>query len=641
MDYGDRVTDAENNPKVVLVSPPWRIPDEGCLSLATLSPILKKAGIPCDELHGTQLYPYTPTDLLFLSNYAAHFFVPQLYDNVGHEQVIAAVIARFIEDLNLQGLVLQGDPTLAELGRDEQALRESLHGEIVRAEKCVSRCVAEICHRKYDIVGFSVTFETQLIAALAIARRVKALNPAVKVAFGGAACFQELGTAVARSFPEVDVVCHCEGERVVVPLMKALRDGAPLTNVPGIVWRQTDGRLRRNPCPPPIKDLDQLPVPDYDKFVTALDDSEWRGFQAKLFFETSRGCWWGQRKHCSFCGLNPEGLPFRHKSPPRAFDDIRALYELYPTARRLQATDNILDMSYFEPVLTNLAAMERERNRPLRIFLEVKPNLKKEKLRAIAKAGVDLIQPGVESFSDDVLRLLNKGCTVLGNVQFIKWATEVGILLTYNLIVRSPGEEAQWYSEMTELVAAIEHLPPPTNTTPVWLERFSPFHTTPERFGITGIRSKPHYRALFRDLPVDIDELAYVFDYDHECHHDAELYEALRRFVFRVGQWQQSWSPNQAYYLDDGETVQIVDRRDTDETTAIFHGWERDLFLFLDRARTAEAISRHYPDVPAAQFLSDLLQRLWVIRDKRGRFLAVLPQRESRGSRSLDRRPIP
>ena len=124
------MTDAANSPKVLLVSPPWRVPDEGCLSLATLRPILTRAGIPCDELHGTQLYPYTPTDLLFLSNYAAHFFVPQLYEDIDHEQVIAAVIARFREDLNLQGLVLPGEPTLADLGRDERAMRESLYGEI-------------------------------------------------------------------------------------------------------------------------------------------------------------------------------------------------------------------------------------------------------------------------------------------------------------------------------------------------------------------------------------------------------------------------------------------------------------------------------------------------------------------------------
>ncbi len=39
-------------------------------------------------------------------------------------------------------------------------------------------------------------------------------------------------------------------------------------------------------------------------------------------YETSRGCWWGQKKHCTFCGLNPLGMNYRAKSPERAVEII-------------------------------------------------------------------------------------------------------------------------------------------------------------------------------------------------------------------------------------------------------------------------------------------------------------------------------
>ena len=605
------------------------MPDEGCLALATLRPILEQAGIVCDELHGTQLYPHTTTDLLFLSNYAAHLFVPQLYEGVEDEQVIAPVIARFIDDLNLQGLVVPEEPTLADLGRDEGAMRVSLHEEIARAGECIDRCVEGACDRSYDIVGFSVTFETQLIAALAIARRLKARNPKGKVVFGGAACAREPGEAIAVCFPWVDVVCYGEGERVIVPLVRTLRANGSLEAVPGIVWRRSDGHVERTPSPPPVVDLDQLPQPDYDNFVTALADSEWRAYQPKLFFEASRGCWWGQRKQCAFCGLNPDGLPFRKKSPARAFEDIRALYGRYTNARRLQGTDNILDTSSFGPVLTKLSKMEREEHRPLRIFLEIKPGITKKRLSALVAAGVDLVQAGIESFSDELLGVMNKGCSGLGQIQFLKWAAEAELLVTYNLIVRCPGERAQWYREMTELIPAIEHLRPPTNVTPMWLERFSPFHTSPERSAITGIRSKPHYGTLFRDLPIDVDELAYVFDYDHESHSDPELVEAQRSFVRRVGQWQQDWTINQACFWDTGDSIRIVDHRNTEREVETFGGRQRELFLFLDRIRTSEAIARRFPGEDVDQWLSDLIAKRWVVADARGRYLAVLPQRDA------------
>ena len=625
------MTDAVSSRKVLLVSPPWRVPDEGCLSLATLRPILTEAGISCDELHGTQLYPYTPTDLLFLSSYAAHFFVPCLYPTTAPESVFAAMIARFTEDLNLQGFVVPGDVTLSDLGRDEKALRASLGEELAHAslcvDRCVERCVGRAWDREYDVIGFSVTFESQLPAALAVAQRIKARKPEVRIAFGGAACFRELADALLTSFPSIDAVCYCEGEQVIVPLVGALCGDIPLETVPGIAWRKTDGRLRHTPSPPPSTNLDELPAPDYDKFVTSLEASAWASFQPKLFFETSRGCWWGQRKRCSFCGLDPTGVPFRHKSSERVFAEVRALHRRYPSTRRLQATDNILDMAYLEPVLRKLARFVRSEDRPLRIFLEVRPSLSKEELRLLSAAGVDLIQPGIESLSDAILKLLNKGCSALGQVRFIKWATEAGIMLVYNLIVRNPGEDAQSYNEMTELVDAIDHLPPPSNVTPVWLERFSPFHTHPERYGITNIRHKPYYDALFPGLPIAPREIAYVFDYDHESHDNAELFEAQRAFVIRVGRWQRTWEPNRAYYRDGGDVLEVVDRRGPQEIRTQLEGDERELFLFLDRVRNETAISRRFAATVVSPVLDRMTAKRWVIRDAQGRYMAVLPRK--------------
>jgi magnesium-protoporphyrin IX monomethyl ester (oxidative) cyclase len=68
-----------------------------------------------------------------------------------------------------------------------------------------------------------------------------------------------------------------------------------------------------------VQDLDQIAIPDYNDYFQTLESCPkiapyiTRG----MFVETSRGCWWGQKQHCTFCGLNGAGMTYRSKSPER------------------------------------------------------------------------------------------------------------------------------------------------------------------------------------------------------------------------------------------------------------------------------------------------------------------------------------
>lgn len=69
-------------------------------------------------------------------------------------------------------------------------------------------------------------------------------------------------------------------------------------------------------------ELATMPIPEYEHFLAALSAAGWTDPVA-LTFETSRGCWWGQKHHCRFCGVNGRTLRFRAKSPQRAINEIR------------------------------------------------------------------------------------------------------------------------------------------------------------------------------------------------------------------------------------------------------------------------------------------------------------------------------
>src|SRR5262249_42034030 len=146
--------------------------------------------------------------------------------------------------------------------------------------------------------------------------------------------------------------------------------------------------------------------------------------QPSIMVETSRGCWWGEHSHCTFCGLNGLGMAFRSKSPKRAVKEITELWDRYSDrATNVLAVDNILDYRYIKTVLPQLA----QQTKRFSLFYETKANLKKEQIAHFAEAHIKHIQPGIESLSSRVLKIMRKGISALHNVQMLKWCLEYNI----------------------------------------------------------------------------------------------------------------------------------------------------------------------------------------------------------------------
>lgn len=618
-------------PRVLLVAPPWRPPTEGNLGLATLKPMLQAAGFEVGAVYGSLLMPQlSPPAFKLLNAYSGSFFGYWLEAAATgklpeRKPYIDAFVARYLANENLDGLVVPGATSVAALGVDETLLRESAAEVLEACGVAIDRLEEAVTSWQPNAIGLSSTFEGQLPAALALVRRMRRKRPNVPMVLGGAACFSELGEALAQAFPEVTAVCHAEGEGVVVPLFEAVtHPDKDLEDVPGIAFQQGTS-LRVTHAPPLLTAMDTLPIPDYGDFVADLEASHWAA-PPRLFFETSRGCWWGQKTLCTFCGLNADGLSFRSKSPERAVAEIRALYGAYPTAGRLLATDNIMEMAYFDQVLPQLQELAADANRPLRLFYEIKPNLRKDQVRALRAGGVDVVQPGIESYSDGVLAVMRKGNTALGQLQFVKWATEFGIWPSYNLLVRNPGEDSEDYERMLALIDRIDHLPPPSTVSHTWLERFSPYFMQPETHGLTNIRARSHYAYVYPDATVPLDALAYVFDYDHPICDDPVFIDVHHRFVRRVGLWQYHWRPGKLFYVEDQGTVRVIDRRSEEPDEVALSDDLAAVWRALDRARGPDAVQRDLPDIDVARVVAELVDRGWAVRDERGRALVVVPQ---------------
>lgn len=481
----------------------------------------------------------------------------------------------------------------------------------------------EYCARfpwdQYDVVGFTSTFE-QNIASLALARRIASDHPEVLIAFGGANWEGEMGEALHRLFPFVDVVASGEADDSFPLLIKTLAKGGDPAGVPGLVLRGADGSSQPTAPGSPVGCLDDLPIPSYGDFVEQLTSSPAAiGIPPTLLLETSRGCWWGAKHHCTFCGLNGGSMAFRSKSADRVIQEVELLIEA--GAFSVAAVDNILDMRYFTTVLPELA----KRGAPLQMFYEVKANMTREQVRLLAQSGVKRIQPGIESLSDGVLQLMRKGTTALQNLQLLKWCAEYGVRPEWNFLYGFPGEDPRDYADMARLIPALSHLPPPSGHGPLRLDRFSPYHEDQAGFGLKRVRPFAPYRFLYDTTFDELMRIAYYFEFEYGDRSDtayiAPALDQVLAWMARPPGGALTFRPH-----DDGSAV-IADSRDGAARGYSLEPWQADLYALADRATSDGSIEGRRRELGidierADEFLNACVERQFALH-LNGRWLAL------------------
>lgn len=374
-----------------------------------------------------------------------------------------------------------------------------------------------------DWVGFT-TSSSQLMPSLWLARLLKQRAPHTRTVFGGAACALPMGARLKQSYREVDQVVSGYGEDLLLSL--ALRGSRSLVGV-----LQETRRVA----------LDALPIPEYDRFLDQFRRFDTASIPLRLAFESSRGCWWGEKNHCTFCGLNQLEMAFNAKSEARVVEEVRALWHRY--GMDLFATDTILAREHLKRVIPQLACFERKPS----IFYEVKANMSQAEVQSLAQARIDWIQPGIESLSTPVLQLLNKGVSAIQNVALLKWCREQGIRVSWNLLCAVPGEKVGDYDLMLGLLEHLPQLAPPQGVSPIRIDRYSPYFNRFDEFGWTGLRPAREYAWLHPQLQgPELHDIAYYFD---GIGADSPILDYLARLQQSVRRWQERHRGGQGLFV--------------------------------------------------------------------------------------------
>ena len=232
-----------------------------------------------------------------------------------------------------------------------------------------------------------------------------------------------------------DVVVPGEGEATILDLARATAGGRDVAAVPGAVVRRS-GRLLRAPARPFLRDLDALPLPAWDLVDMDAYLGQWERStgERRAAVLTSRGCPFD----CSWCSKPTFGRTFRQQSPERVVEELRALHDRY-RVDYVRFCDDVFGISrpWIDRLLTLL---ERESLGLQWECLARVDLLKPDLLHRMRATGLARVYVGVESGSQKMLDLMNRG-TRLAQVERTASALRAeGIRQFWFLMLGYPGE---------------------------------------------------------------------------------------------------------------------------------------------------------------------------------------------------------
>jgi magnesium-protoporphyrin IX monomethyl ester (oxidative) cyclase len=463
------------------------------------------------------------------------------------------------------------------------------------AEAYIKTLSTKIIEHSPKIVACTSTFQ-QNCASLALLREIKQQSPNTVTLMGGANCESIMGQTISENFNWVDYIFSGECDAVIGEFVNKIINDEPIGihNLPhGFIAQGhsdlliTQSAESKTPPRGYIEDMSQVGMPIYDSYfetVSSLNLSN--NINAGLLIETSRGCWWGAKKHCTFCGLNGVSMEHRAKKSEAVLAEFEQLSSTYKNTK-FEVVDNILPMEYMKTVIPELSK-KQEYN----IFYETKSNLKKEHIEQLANSGIKWIQPGFESLNDGFLKLIDKGVTGIQNVSALKWSRNFGINVIWNLLCGAPLEEESWYDEMSKILPLISHLQPPyKDLIKIRYPRFSPYFKNAEKYGLTLAPLKS-YQYIYPLPEKSLFNLAYFFDeksdetenifhLNTEINHDVIAHQTLQ---IELNNWLKYWNGDSIpllYMSVQNEKIVIIDTRKVATSfTHILTGIQAEIYRF-------------------------------------------------------------
>jgi len=348
-----------------------------------------------------------------------------------------------------------------------------------------AKALPEILALAPDLLGISLTYTSQVIPGLALARLVKEAAPGIHVTVGGGrlAYIGEKMSRSGRVFSVIDSVVVLEGEGPLLELARNVAAGKerPADGVGNCIW-QDGAKVVVNPPASPLP-IDSLPTPEFD----GLPMERYLSPKLALPLAITRGCYW---EKCAFCTLYKViGPGFRQRGLDQVMDDIEAVTKRWNS-----------DVIYFvvedmpPPVFKALPAALRARGLDIRWWTDARleRNLFTEELcRELHASGCRRIAFGFESASQRLLDLMEKGTNLDEAEGILRRLARAGISNTLYTMIGFPTETREEALQTLQWLRDHQDCIDEVSLRIFYVDHLSKVFEHPDRYGVERILVDP------------------------------------------------------------------------------------------------------------------------------------------------------
>jgi ribosomal peptide maturation radical SAM protein 1 len=479
--------------------------------------------------------------------------------------------------------------------------------------------------KSYDIIGFTLNYG-QFLPSLAIAKKIKELDPKKCIIFGGSRTIDQIGINVLKSFDYIDFIVSGEGEEALFQLASNFNN---YMEIPHLIYR-SDKEIIWNKSNE-IININSLSIPSYDSFynelnLTSEEIQQYFHLFGRLPVEISRGCWWNK---CSFCNLNLQHKKYREKSIEKIVEEIDFFSEKYKMLN-FQIIGNALLKNDYRNLCNEIIKLKKD----FSFYVEARAGkMKSEDYTLLKKAGFTTIQTGVETFSQNYLKKMNKGVRIIDNIASIKYCKENGILNTYNIIVNYPNEELLDFEETIKNTEFFWQYLDPPNISNLTVGVGSFIFDNIKMFNIKELKNTEIDKIMFpKDVLDNKISNFYYFERENEINEN--------RWQEFVSKWREIRTQSKTkvikskklvdklifYFVDGGNFIKIYDKRSLcDVLIYVLDEIEREVFLscedVISRINLQEKLS-HITDYQISAIINPLVKS-GILYEENGHYLSL------------------
>ena len=329
---------------------------------------------------------------------------------------------------------------------------------IVQTKINVTTLVNKILEFDAPVIAFSVNMANQKITET-LTKLVKQKSPEKKIIWGGPNYANELDPG-RPDYSIVDAAVIGEGEIPFIELLFLYRDGELPTHIRKeaiclnnshvlqdeknriygaqyvfnkTMFLYTPGRY--------IIDINKVPYPDYKGFPI----NKYIG--QSFSFMVTRGCIF----KCKFCCDHIRGLQYRYRNPESIINEISNAVKNFKK-KNFVFHDSAINSKM--EMLINMCELliKHKLNKPWSCLAFPIKKMKPEVLHLMKEAGCYQISYGLESGSNQVLKLMGKPFNLETAEEVIKNTHNTGIQAKFNIITGFPGETEENHKESLEFI---------------------------------------------------------------------------------------------------------------------------------------------------------------------------------------------